>query len=440
MWTKLENLWNSLQESFLFVPAAICVAAMMLANAMMLIDYIPSADEWTTLLGFEGGPEGARQVLATIAASMITVAGVVYSILMVALTVASSQFGPRLLKTFFRDTISQVAFGVFNGTFIYCLLILRTIRQGENAFVPHLSVTVGIILAVLCMGILVLFINHISLALQAGSVIDHVSRELNVSIKRFCNKCSSQKNVFELTNEEKEQLESVAHSKFTEIPSQARGYIQAIDYEGLVHAAKCHHLTFTVKVIVGDYIIRDQCLLTYQGATDEHEKIVNTVNAAFVFGWERTRGQDIRFPINQLVQLGLRALSPAINDPITGTMVLDRLEEAFVALAEADLPRNYHLDQEKQIRVVARIPSYTELTLSAFNQLRQSGNDNLEFCCRFMEALTAIAKSTKATEFHTALKTQAEAVMEVAQQKLPASTDQKQVEQAYQSFLQTIQG
>lgn len=125
------------------------IAAIALAFTMLTIDRAGASGlieqlGWT----YTGGPEGARSLLSTVASSLITVAGTVFSIVIVALQLASSQFGPRLLRNFMRDTGNQVVLGTFIATFLYCLLILRTIRSDQSGlFVPQLSVTVGIVLA-----------------------------------------------------------------------------------------------------------------------------------------------------------------------------------------------------------------------------------------------------------------------------------------------------
>ena len=166
----LDNKWDELRTSFWFVPSVMAAAAVVLSLATIHLDKATIYDNWIATLGwtFTRGPEGSRAVLSTVAGSMMTIASVTFSITIVALQLASSQFGPRLLRNFMRDRGNQVAMGTFIATFTYCLLILRTINgtQGEQ-FVPHISVTVGLLLALFSLGVLIYFIHHAAESIQA---------------------------------------------------------------------------------------------------------------------------------------------------------------------------------------------------------------------------------------------------------------------------------
>ena len=177
---RLLKWWQLLHSSFWFIPGAMSVGAVALAFGTVALDRAKSA-AWRESFGFlySGGAEGASTVLGTVAGSMITIAGVVFSMTLIALSLASSQLGPRLLRNFMRDAVNQVVLGTFVATFLYCLLVLRTIRRAEEAlFVPHFAVTLGVVLAVVSVGVLIYFIHHISLSIQADQVVARVGREL----------------------------------------------------------------------------------------------------------------------------------------------------------------------------------------------------------------------------------------------------------------------
>lgn len=158
------------------------MAAVAVALALVSVTVDDPVTEWLALnLGwrFTGGAEGASAVLGIIAGSMITIAGVVFSMTLVALSLTSSQLGPRLLRNFMSDTSTQVVLGTFIATFVYCLLVLRTIRRAEEvAFVPHLSVSLGVLLAVAGVGVLIYFIHHVSVSIQANEVAARIGTEL----------------------------------------------------------------------------------------------------------------------------------------------------------------------------------------------------------------------------------------------------------------------
>lgn len=177
----LLEYWERIRSSFWFVPGILTGAAVTLASVTVALDESATVGEWMAgqNWAYTGGAEGASLVLSTVAGSMITIAGVVFSMTLVVLSLASSQLGPRLLRTFMRDTKNQVVLGAFIATFVYCLLVLRTIRRAEDvAFVPHLSVTIGVLLAIGSLGILIYFIHHVSISIQADEVVARVHDEL----------------------------------------------------------------------------------------------------------------------------------------------------------------------------------------------------------------------------------------------------------------------
>lgn len=163
---RLKDLWLLVHASFWFVPTLMCLAALLVSVVTLRIDQAISASYATSVgLIWSGGAEGARSILSTIAGSMITVAGVVFSIVIVALTLASSQFGPRLLRNFVRDTGNQITLGTFLSTFLYCMLVLRTVRvKREGNFIPYISITAGMALSIASIGVLIYFIHHVSVS------------------------------------------------------------------------------------------------------------------------------------------------------------------------------------------------------------------------------------------------------------------------------------
>ena len=165
------------------------MACLAVALALGAVELDKAATEdWLKRLSwiYSGGAEGASLLLGTVAGSMIAIAGTVFSMTLVALSLASSQLGPRLLRNFMRDTANQVVLGTFVATFVYCLLVLRTIRRGDEvAFVPHLAVTIGVLLAIVSIGVLIYFIHHVSVSIQADEVVAQVGRELVDGIDRL---------------------------------------------------------------------------------------------------------------------------------------------------------------------------------------------------------------------------------------------------------------
>lgn len=186
MKTRLLQYWENFRSSFWFVPSIMATAAALLAVVGVQLDLALKNTQVEGWWVYRGGAEGARAVLSVVAGSMISVAGTVFSITIVALTLASSQFGPRLLRNFMRDTVNQFVLGVFTSTFLFCLLVLRTVRGiDDDQFVPHLSITLGVVLAVASLAVLIYFIHHTSVSIQVTHLISEVSRELRETIARL---------------------------------------------------------------------------------------------------------------------------------------------------------------------------------------------------------------------------------------------------------------
>ncbi len=187
MKSRLLKYWDLIRSSFWFLPSLLASAAIALAFATVALDGAVTY-QWlqTWNLAYTGGAEGASLVLGTIAGSMITIAGLVFSMTLVTLSLAASNFGPRLLQNFMRDTANQVVLGTFVATFLYCLLVLRTIRRAdEGAFVPHLSVTLGVLLAMVSIGVLIYFIHHVAVSIQADEIVTRVGADLLDRVERL---------------------------------------------------------------------------------------------------------------------------------------------------------------------------------------------------------------------------------------------------------------
>ena len=183
-----ESKWEDLRTSFWFIPTVMVLESIMLSFATNQLDKVTPSRNRVATFGwiFTRGPEGSRAVLSTVAGSMMAIASITFSITVVALQLASSQFGPRLPRNFVRDTGNQISIGTFIATFTYCLLVLRTVNGTEGeTFVPHISVTIGLLLAMLSLGVFIYFIHHSASSIQAENVISGVSRELDRAIGRL---------------------------------------------------------------------------------------------------------------------------------------------------------------------------------------------------------------------------------------------------------------
>ncbi|MBD1939753.1 DUF2254 domain-containing protein [Microcoleus sp. FACHB-68] len=428
---KLSKLWDSLHSSYWFVPALMSGSAMVLAFAMLALDRAGKSGFIEKLaLIYTGGPDGARTMLSTVAGSMITVAGTAFSIVIVALTLASSQFGPRLLRNFMQDTGNQIVLGTFIGTFIYCLLVLRTIRGDDyNLFVPQLAVTFGIVLAITSIGVLIYFIHHASTSIQSWHVIGEVSKDLNHAIDHLFPQKIGQGN----PGQKQRWVDEIPvnfDKEASPVLATKSGYLQAVDDKRLMKIAKSNNLLLRLKYRPGKFIVQDSELVMVWPGERMNEKLYGQIYGAFMLGLQRTEQQDVEFCINQLVEIALRAVSPGINDPFTAIQCIDQLSAALCRLAQRDLPSPYRYDDENNLRAIANSVTFAGITDDAFNQIRQYGGSDVAVTIRLLEAIAAIAPHTRNRKDREALLHHA-TMIERGSQQLSEEHDRKDVEERY---------
>jgi uncharacterized membrane protein len=330
MKSRGTRIWDELNSSFWFVPALMVAIAILFSFLTLALDIILK-DAVTEAFGYSRGPEGARSLLSVVASSAITVAGLTFSITIATLTMATSQFGSRLLRNFMRDSGNRLVLGTFVATFIYCLLILRTVNgTGGSEFVPHISVTFSLMLAVASIGVLIYFIHHISSSLQADHVIVSASRRLNETIDRLFPEKESENNPQDELNNTAMDRPETFDQMTNAVRANKSGYVQTIVLEKLLHLASEHDLLVRVWVQPGDFVAQRRRLLTLVPTKRIDDRLKSGLNDVFIIGERRTTAQDIEYAIYQLVEVGVRALSPGINDPFTAMGCIDWLKQAIL--------------------------------------------------------------------------------------------------------------
>jgi uncharacterized membrane protein len=353
-------------------------------------------DHWLIEEGwlYTGSADGARQLLATVAGSMITVAGVVFSVNIVALSMASSQFGPRLLRNFMRDRSNQLVLGTFIATFVYCLLVLRAVRGHDDGdFVPHFAVTGAVLLALASVGVLIYFIHHASVSVQAPIIVANVGRELQSSIDTLfpeeLGKASQEVPQEDAAGRMPERFESEARP----VCANCDGYVQVIDDDKLLGIATEHDLVIRVVHRPGHFVVAgDSIALVWP---QPNEEIQRGILDAFALGKHATPTQDVEFVVNQLVEVAVRALSPGINDPFTAVACIDRLGAALACLAGRKIPSPYRYDEEGRLRVVAYPLTFTDIADAAFRQIRQNGRSHAAVLIRMLETIATVWKHAR---------------------------------------------
>lgn len=434
MRVQVFKTWDRVRSSFWFLPALMAVGAVVLAFATVALD-TPVTD-WLTRkwgLTYTGGAEAASSLLGAIAGSMITIGGVVFSMTLVALSLASSQLGPRLLRTFMRDTTTQMVLGTFVATFLYCLLVLRTIRRAdENAFVPHLSVSLGVLLAVVSVGVLIYFIHHVSVSIQANETVARVGTELIEGIDRLFPEHIGRGAPRIPAEPPDAGFLDTFDREARPIGSDGDGYLQFVDGDALIELAMQENVVIRLERRPGHYVVATRPLALVWPGNKVTDQLRDGVNSAFALGNQRTSGQDIEFAVAQLVEIAIRALSPGLNDPITAITCVDRLGSALCRLAQRDMPSPYRCDSQDQLRVITPVFTFPDVTDAAFNQIRQYGRSSAAVTIRLLETIAEVARSVRRSEDRVALLRHAKMIARGAVGGLPEDEDRQAVEERFQ--------
>lgn len=409
MRAKVGYLWHRLTTSFWLVPCLALVLAIALAIATLAIDARLGPGEATPIGWlYGGGPAGARSLLSTVAGAMITVASLVFSLTLIALTMATAQFGPRLLQTFMRDLVNQIALGAFLGTFVFALLVLRTVGDREpGPFVPHVSTSIAVVLAVASFVWLIYFIHHVAESLQADTVIASVGAELTRVIRE--SGASSDAN-------ERDQEASpsaaggsrCARGQAASITIDRTGYVQAIDRSALLETAAQHDVLVRLARRPGDFLVAAMPVALAWPPDRAGDEVAKAVLGSIVVGPKRTATQDVEFVVANLVEVALRALSPGINDPHTAITCIDRLTSALAELMQQPAPTSELRDADGALRLVWEPLTFDVVLSAAFREIAEAGRGNGAVLLRLVDALAALAGLCDRAEQQSALRTQAD--------------------------------
>ena len=371
MVTQLRAIWASINASYWFLPALFSLLALALALGCVTIDRLGHAEFLRDIPWLElARPDGAARMLTVIAGSMIGVASTVFSITIAAVAYASGNYGPRLLTNFMEDRGNQLSLAVFIATFVYALVVLGFIREGANSeaidpsaiaeislFVPQLSLLVAYALMGLSIATLVFFLNHIPASIRINTVLQGIGKRLIGFIEE--NYPNPDTGAVERQSPEGEP-----------VCAAEAGYIQIIDYEALDTLAKQRGRMLKLAVRTGDFI-HPEMQIAYWSGDAATPDCADDVRDCFALGGMRTPGQDIHFLIDELVEIGLRALSPGINDPFTAITTLHWLGAATAELGRRDLTRAFgNTDDPKEDRLVLLDDDFAHYLARGFGTIR----------------------------------------------------------------------
>jgi uncharacterized membrane protein len=434
MRVRLANLRERVLSSYWFVPAIMAAAAVALSLVSVELDRRVQERVLAQVgIIWSGGAEGARGLLSTVAGSTITVAGVIFSMTLVVLSLASSQFGPRLLRQFMADQGTQVVLGTFIATFVFCLLVLRTVRgTGEAHFVPAISVTLGLALTLASLGVLIFFIHHVARSIQAPQLVARVGEDLLDAIDRLF-----PEDIGEPPPEDApEPATALLPSDFGEQSRPVRagraGYVQAVEADGLIDSAATAGLVVRLLVQPGHFVAQGEPIAYAWPAARVTAKVCEEIAAAITIGRERTPTQDVEVTVEQLVEVAVRALSPGINDPFTAVACVDWLGAAFARAANRSFPKAARFDEDGSLRVVVDAPlTFAGLVSAGTNQIRQNSIRSVAVSIRLLEMFAKVLAQTEARTRRQVLMDRASAVYRVAQKSFEEPSDLTDVAERY---------
>ncbi len=431
--SRIKGIFLRLESNYWFIPSMMISAVVLISFGTIALDqFVDFREGIPGLAAFTRDAEGARSILQTVAGSMITVAVTAFSITIVALQLASTQLGPRVIRSFMKDRGSQATLGVFLSTFIYALLVLRSVQEDPGEFVPHISVIVSLLFAVIGIGVLVYFINHIADSIQAENVIAVIGGELDRSVDRLFPEQVGR------AEDEKEEIPPPVPPDTAPaiiVKSKKEGYLQAVYVDRLKRLAEEQDMLIFIHHQPGDFVIRDSVLL-FGFARKSPEP--GALDSVFRLGRQRTEEQDVEFTIAQLVQIGARALSPSLNDPFTAMRCIHQLSAALCRLARRKFPSGVWYDHAGRPRLVTRTRSFEEFLSSAFTNLCTYGRTHKDVLIALLHGLQAIGRSADSHKVRYLLLKHAHHVFE-ASKSLTQESDLAEVRVCYQATIDGIQ-
>ncbi|MEZ4686145.1 MAG: DUF2254 domain-containing protein [Bacteroidia bacterium] len=431
---KLLFRLRELLATFWFVPLVITAFGMILALALLWADRsFDIQPEGLLRLFFSKDADSVRAVLSTISGAMIGVAGTVFSITLVVLTMASSQFGPRLLRNFMYKRINQVVLGSYIATYIYSLIVLSAVRSTEQFdFIPGISVLGALLLALLNLVLLIVFIHDVSMSIQSDRVIDELRKVLEKSIGTLHPEESGNESIHgRALADWLEVKDKLPLNRHYEAPQS--GYLQLADLERLLTIAEENHLLVEVHQKPGDYLVKSERMLSlFQYPSTEPKNLSDeTLNALFLFANNRSYFQDSEFAIHQIVEVASRALSPGVNDPYTAINCIDNLTSVLCRIAGSAFPQTLRFDEKQQLRMITKTDTFEGFVNASFNQIRQYGASSPSVMIRLMEALAKIMSFTRNGAKQAVIIHHAEMVMEVSKQSFDSQSDLQDLESRF---------
>lgn len=434
MKSKLLDFFSKLRASYWYIPLLMCFFSFLLSILTLHLDHL-FVWHWLEKWGWfhASNPEGARSILSTIATSMITVAGVTFSMTIVAVAFAGSQVGPRLTSNFMRDRANQITLGTFIATFLFCLFILLALFNANKegipqingqVFIPQISLLMAILFTISSLVVLIYFIHHIPESINMSNVIAQVGEELNGQIS-----CPFPINI---GKEHTKKSIDLSLLKKTLVESTTQGYIRILEGNSLIDIATKNDFIIQLEVRPGAYITEGSTLLTIYSSQKVDEHITKQCTDAFALGHKRNQDQDILFLVDEMVEIIARALSPGINDPFTAMTCLDWLQSSIQKLSKNDEPSAYRADIENKLRLITKPIPFQEFCDLIFSRVQPYVCKDRNATFHMMEMIISMHKTITNHLQRALLTAHALSLKEAANEGLLLKEDRKKLLSLYE--------
>ena len=384
---RLLELRESLRTSVWFIPLVFCLACLALA---VVLQWLERDLEllFPQLKMFAMSVTSARNVLGVIAGSVLSVGGVVFSVTMVALTLTSGQYGPKILRQFLSDANSKVSLGLFLGTSLYCLVIMAGYGDADR---PNITVIAALLLVLVALAGFIRFIHGTATDLQADQIIERIGSELSQSLREL----SSSESLRGRSQDTLPWRRRARGLRPVLIAARSGGYVQTIDYAAVVQWCTARNCVAQLRVRAGDFLLHGTCLIKLYGCKSElDDSDLDPLRAHIRTGPMRTPVQDPEYPITQLNQLAARALSPGINDPGTAITCIDWYSMALARIVDRELPGKVFLDAEEGAVLLVRFSDFAGIAKAFYAPARQFARDNIPVLIALLESLIRLASLT----------------------------------------------
>jgi uncharacterized membrane protein len=433
MKAQLHRIFDAVSGSYWFVPTLLALVGAALAVGLVALDRSQSAWHMTVEWLHLEEPAAARSVLETIAGSIMTVAGVAFSITIATVATTTAQFGPRLMSNFMRNRGNQITFGVFVMTFVYCLLVLRTVSgtngsPADTVFVPNLAVGGALALAGLSLGALIYFFHHIPESIHITIIIASLGRDLGQQVRTLYPDRIGEAPPPAADDEARSLAFPGTLEDALEVTAHHTGYVQHIEGDDLLRTAGEHDVTVYVVGRPGTFVHAGLPIALIRPGSAADDRLTDRVRGCFAIGARRTARADVLFLAQQLVEVAIRALSPGIQDPFTAIYCLDWLRGAMIELGCRSGPSPFRLDEHGRLRLVSPPYTFADLAECVFGQLRPYAATDPNAARHFAESLALIAEAVPAAEPREIIARHAQAFATACVDAIPRPEDRAPIE------------